>query len=450
MKQNEKDRSKQIESLFKTDSFDDQIEKISKAKKGLDGVRNAYIEKKNRFQTALDVLNTKTKQVQRVNTEIHNIRLFKENSITWDVDTPSLSSDEIDEIIQQDGELNHILYFIRHSEEYHSLVRNNQISHIVQPKRLHQIAFYYKFHTSDGLFNQYRNFRNGYLNYYENLTIDNINSSFLPSIESLPIAITNEERDALENLRKGTADILLSGTRLQQVCNRLLDNRRQVSLDLNEAEFHHCPVCGTEFHTKESLIAHVNQYDAEFLRESNLISRNSSDTFSKFKDSLREKIIDKVKKYFMDNHITEELYSEYDTVKDISSTDDYKRAIQIVDNSLSSILSLEELEERMLHTLQDQVRPIDDNIDIELLQQVATRYGKYLLEHIQEENIEQKRKYLLAYQWKICIEKKGRYSKEQDKYNNLIRKCNEYRNHLISVENNIKGQRDQYIESCCI
>ena len=109
LKQNEKDRSKQIESLFKTDSFDDQIEKISKAKKGLDGVRNAYIEKKNRFQTALDVLNTKTKQVQRVNTEIHNIRLFKENSITWDVDTPSLSSNEIDGIIQRDGELNHIL-----------------------------------------------------------------------------------------------------------------------------------------------------------------------------------------------------------------------------------------------------------------------------------------------------------------------------------------------------
>jgi ABC-type Mn2+/Zn2+ transport system ATPase subunit len=446
LKQNEKDRSKQIELLFKTDCFDDLIKKISKAKKGLEGVCNAYTEKKDHLQAAIDALNTKIEQSsQEVKSEMHNIRLFGENSIAWDVDTPSLSSNEIEGIIQQDGELDHILYFIRHSEEYHSLIRNNKIRHIVQPERLHQIAFYYKFHTSDGLFNQYGNFKNGYLRYYNNLTIENISSNHLPPVESLPIAITNKERNALENLRKGTADILLSSTRLQQVCNRLLDNRRQVGRDLNETDFNHCPVCGTDFNTKESLIAHINQYDEEFLRASNLISKNSSDTFSKFKDSLREQIIDKVKKYFMDNHITEELYSEYDTVKNISSTEDYNLAMRIVDNSLSSNLSLEELEERMLNTLQDQVRPVDNNIDIELLQQVATRYGKYLLEHIKEENIEQKRIYLLTYQWKICIQQKRKDSKEQDKYNNLIRKCNEYKDHLKSVEDNIKEQRDQYI-----
>lgn len=446
LKRKESDRSKQIETLFKTDKFDQQIERVGMARKGLRDVKKEYEVEKVALGAYEEGLKKIISQQKTDNQTANNIPIFNPETVAWDGENPSLNVEEIDAIIQEGGELDNIKYYIEHREDYQNIISNNKLYKILQQPTLHQIAFYYKYHESVALLEQYRDYKNGYLKYYNSLAIDNIANSPIVYKESLQELLPREAFKSLENLRKRTADILLSASRLQLSCNRIIESRRQIENDLSVTEFSRCPVCGTDFGEHSILLAQVSQNEQIILREANQISQNTSETFSNYKKTIKEMVIDKMERYFADNHINNDILDDYDRVKFISTKDEYRRTIQLIGDSIPRNLDIDKLEMEIQKRLLTLVKDIDESVNRELLQQVAARYGKYLRNDLKGSEIELKRKYLSGYQFKLCVEQRKKNTLEFARIDKLLKKCQAYDENLLGLEKVLKQKRAEYVE----
>lgn len=445
LKRKEGDRSNQIETLFKTDIFDEQITKVDIALTSLRNVRDGYSEHKSKIEAAINALDTKLSVLKDNNHDVNYVSIFKPNTIDWDAEKPKISSNEIDSIVQADGVLDNIIFFVNHYNEYLTYRNNKRIENILQSDNIHKIAFYYRCSQIENYIKQYQDYEKTYLKFYNDLSIDNLGKSTIPIAESLFSVVSKDEIEQIEKLKAHAASMLTSSTKIAQACNRILESRRQIFQDLSSTEFSKCPVCGANFENKDNLLRHVQDYEETFKSEALKVGNLSSTVFTDFKEAYRKAIIEALNKYFEEQGISSAICAEYEEVKDIATTDDYKFVINIIGEDIKDVSSLPGLEIFISSHLNEQIKKLNDSLDTTQLQQTATRYGQFLKEGLTKEKIEKKRQYLLSYQRDLCLALSKENNEELNKLNNLIKKCGTSVDHLRSIKDKLTRQRDDYI-----
>lgn len=445
LKRKESDRSRQIAALFRTDRYDEQINKIEVALGGLKDVISSYKAKLEQKQAAIKTLSDKVNQIGNVEDSFANVHLFKEGTIPWDAEKFNTAPNEIDELIKKDGELDHILYFITHRQENRDRHWNDSIDECLMPDTLRNISFLYKYSSKVQIINTYNVYKANYLKQYNQLDINNLIHGTVSYVESLSDIITKETVDNLERKRKEAAKILSASSKVALACNRILENRKRLSQDLNDVELTSCPVCGTLFDSKTSLLSHVSQYESVFIEEAKNMSQIPATILSNFKESFKKDLIDPAIKYFESNHINEDVANRYALAKQVADSEAYKFAVKIVGSDLSTELFLQEIEAAIRERLTSSKKTINEDTDIDLIRQCEDRYGQYLLEGISELDVENKRKYLLQYQWKICTARSQEYSKEGGKISTLYKKGLKYQDDLKRISKEIRKQREEYL-----
>lgn len=446
LKRKESDRSRQIAALFRTDQFDEQINKIDVALSGLKDVINSYKVKLEQKQAAIIALSDRVNQIDKI--EENNtafVHLFKEGTVTWDAEKIDAAPNEIDELIKKDGELDQILYFITHRQENKDRHWNGRIDECLMPDTLRNISFLYKYGSKAQIINAYNVYKANYLRQYNQLGTNSLIHGNVSYVESLSDIISKETVDDLEEKRKEAAKILSASSKVALACNRILENRNQLSYDLNDVELTSCPVCGTSFDSKTSLLSHVSQYESVFKEEAEKMGKIPATVLSNFKESFNKDIIEPAIKYFESNHINEDVANRYALAKQAADSEVYKFAVKIADPDLSTKLSLQEIETAIRERLTSSKKTINKGTDIDLIRQCEDRYGQYLLEGISELDVENKRKYLLQYQWKICTARSQEYSKERGKISALYKKGLKYQDDLKRISKEIRKQREEYL-----
>lgn len=445
LKRKEGDRSKQIETLFKTEIFDQQINKIDTALSSLRNVRDGYSEQRTKITTSIEAMNAKLASLNNNDKGTDNVLLFKPSTIDWDVDKPNLSPNGIDSLVQQDGALDDIIYYIDHHNEYQLYRRNVHIQKILQSDIVHKIAFYDKYKYKKNVIGQYLEYEKSYLRYYNNLSTDNLGKTPVPEVGSLISIISKEETDHIELWRTQAARTLASSTKIAQACNRLLENRHHILQELTVTDFSVCPVCGTNLESKDHLLKHIQDYEEVFQREALKAGDMSATVFSDFKEAYYEAIIKPFNKYFEAEGISKAICDEYEEIKDIASSDDYEFVITHVGNDFKDLSTLADMEISITGRLNSLIIKQNEKLDTVRLQQVFTRYGQFLKEGIRKEDIEKKRQYLLSYQRELCLKLSKKNDEELNKLNELISKCRKYDDNLLSIRNKIKKQRGDYL-----
>jgi len=445
LKRKEGDRSKQIETLFKTEVFDQQIDKIDTALYSLRAVRDGYTGQRSRIEASIETLNAKLSTLNDDNKAVDNVLLFKPNTIDWDADKPGLSSNEVDSIIQKDGLLDDIIYYTAHYSDYQTYLRNVRIQKILQSDTVNKIAFYYKYSQKRDVIAQYLEYEKSYLKYFNNLTTDNLGKDSIPVVESLFSVVSKDDVEHIEQWRTQAARMLVSSTKIAQACNRILENRHQILHELSYTGFSVCPVCGTNHESKDNLLNHIHDYEEVFQKEALKAGDMSATVFSDFKEAYSKAIIEPFSKYFEEQGISKAICDEFEETKEITSTEDYKFVANLVGNSVNDVSSLAGLQLFISARLDSFIIKQSDDLDTVKLQQTYTRYGQFLKEGIIKDDIEKKRQYLLSYQRGLCLTLSKKNNEELRKLDGLLAKCKKNDDDLLSIKNKIIKQRGDYI-----
>ena len=445
LKRKEGDRSKQIETLFKTDIYDEQINKVDTALTSLRNIRNGYLEHKSKIEAAINALGTKISVLKDNNKDAVYVSIFKPKTIDWDVERPNISANEIDSIVQADGVLDNISFLIDHYSEYQTYRNNIRIQNILQSDNIHKIAFYYRYSQKAICIKQYQEYERSYLKYYDDLSTDNLGRSSIPHIESLFSVVSKDEIEYIERWRTQASSMLSSSTKIAQACNRILESRNQIFQNLSSTEFSSCPVCGANLGTKDNLLKHIKEYEVTFRSEALKAGNMSATVFSDFREAYQKAIIDPFKKYFEGQGISSAICEEYEKIKNIANTDDYKYVISLVGDGIKEVSSLPGLELYISSHLNERVKRINESLDTAQLHQTETRYGQFLKVGLTKEEIERKKQYLLSYQRDLCRALSKSNNEELKKFNKLLARCKTCDDHLLSIKNKLIRQRDEYI-----
>lgn len=445
LKSKEGDRSKKIETLFKTDIFDVQISKVDIALTSLRDVKDGYSEHKSKVEAAINALDAKLSVLKDNNKDVGYVSIFKPNTIDWDVEKPNISSNEIDSIVQPNGVLDNIIFLVSHYNEYLTYQNNIIIQNILKSDKVHKIAFYYRYSQKAICIKQYQGYEKSYLKFFNELSIDNLGKSTIPFVESLLSVVSKDEIDHIEKLRTQAASMLASSTKIAQACNRILDSRHQIFQNLYSTDFSTCPVCGTNLETKDNLLKHIQDYEDTFRCEALKAGNMSATVFADFKEAYQKNIIEPFNKYFEEQGISSAICAEYEDVKEIATTDDYKYVISIAGEDIKDVSSLSGLESFISSHLSEHVKQLSKSLDTTQLLQTATRYGQFLKEGLTKETFERKRLYLLSYQRGLCLALSKKRNEELNKINNLLERCKTGYNHLLSIKDKLSRQRGEYI-----
>lgn len=448
LKRKETDREKQISRLFRTESFDKQIQQIEKAKEAIYSLKREYNERISNAEEALKRLQTSKQSALNVNPNVSNISLFEDSNIAWDSEKPNISVEEIEDLVKENGTLSNIEYYIRNKEDYKAHTQNEILKLALMGGNLNHLSIYLEYHSKENIIKQFLDYRNNYLNYFENIDVTTICHQNLQFVESLKEIVSLESFQVLEDQRKNACKLLSSASQLELACNQLLESRKAIRRSLESTNFNKCPICGTEFDSKTDLISHIDNYQSEISRTLSSLANNKANIVLDFKNYFERNVINKLKEYFSHNQIDQDVAVSYTALKDSLPNEEYfKVAKQYIDEDkiLDNTISKEDLQIYIKNILEAKLQKEEPNINWELLQTVNRRYGRLLRKDITVKDIAAKRDYLLSYLLQLSTKQFEENTNIKKKAERLTQKCEDCLNQYSKLLDQIKTAKNDYL-----
>lgn len=406
LKCKEQDRKQQINSLFKTECFDEPIKNLTEVRADVDSLSQTLLNNLSRLKQDVERLQSiQAHQGSTVLNAVEYVRFF-ESEIDWDTENPQLSYEEFNNLLREGGILDDLHYYCVNIDNYRWYDVDERLKRIQQPDSISKIAIWLKWKDSDDLLAQYADYQNVFRKATESLTPSTLRNYQLNIPVQLPeglipssliqdlkqqLSVLNETAKNAGTLQRAYAD--MAGAR--EISERTL-------LEVEDAiHVKTCPLCGQTYESEEVLIQTVRAFGKQFNAAIEQITQGVSLSIKQYVDKVREKVINPMDSYYRSIGLDAEILRIYQTLNKVQM----KETCQFLDGlfhmSIDSKLTLEEIASKINTDIeswhQKNTRELPADFDILRLQKVNSSYGRSLKEGtLTIANLEKKRQYLSA------------------------------------------------------
>lgn len=446
LKSKEDERTSAIEVLFQTLEYDDVITRLSNARKTLDSIiKNAS----NKIKDIDKDIESITKRVQ--NSQDHEggkeyQRLFVKCEFEWDKATPNISISDIEAMIEKEGELDRLEYYLLYTEEYRQYRMNTFVDKCIDNKVPHTVAFLQRGRVLEKLLGQYDLFKCQYMDVDPLLSIDTIKEISFSSLGQFEEYVNADVINDLKKRRDAIISTLNSNDKLQNAYNRILQGRDVMNSSIAVLNGSDCPLCGHHYRSNDELIENIDNF-GQTLKEH---AKETKDVvyamFNDFKKIFNERIILPLHKYFIEKGITSEFYKQYQLGKSQKNDIYVKFVAEKTNGNVDTTKSVNEIEKDISFILQNWKKEIDRDLNINWLQSIHAKYARYMDENITANKIESKRLYLIDICNRQCASYLRSKNLEKNKQKKICSKAEAKSRGIYKLIDNTKKQRSEYIE----
>lgn len=399
LKCKESERKQKINSLFNTTEYDDSIECLSLIRKEVLGKVNVLKEEATKVEQDIASLKSMTPQGQDESDDTGYTKLFNK-AIEWDNVKPHLSFEDFNNLLGENGLLDHLHYYCQNADTYVLYETYNKLGTIQDAENMRQLSLWLKWRKHEELLDRFNKYENGIRNEWEELTLSSILTfsldvpSYLPEglINQEDVKKLNEQLHSIKSFAKSTGN-------LQRAYSDMAGARNiaeKTLLDVeDELKFTKCPLCGTEHNSEYELVKKITDFGIQFNDYLKQVTQGVVTSVERLKNQIEIIIIRPIDEYFRSSGISRELFDSYSALDMDSLGEQYSflvRRLSISDNLADDELLLETHIEKW-KTANPLILPSD--FDGMLLRKVYTSYGRYLLpESVNGTAIEKKRHYL--------------------------------------------------------
>lgn len=266
LKSKEEERTSVISILFQTKAYDDIIDRLTKARKTLDGISRDYEGRCKSIQDDIDKL---TKHFVFQDSHIVQSeyqRLFVKDGIEWDKEYPSTSISDIEAIIAKDGELDRLQYYLHHLEEYRQYHINKLVEYSLANDLHNVVTYLLKGKSQESQIKEYAEYQQIFADKYSTLSLENVDKTAVKSSPLLNEYIEDGVIANLEERRQTIVRTISSCDKLQNAYSRILQSRNVMASSIPVLDMSDCPICGHSYQSKEELLKTIENYD-EVLKE---------------------------------------------------------------------------------------------------------------------------------------------------------------------------------------
>lgn len=407
LKCKEQDRKQQINSLFKTEGFDEPIKKLTDVRADVTSLAQTLQNEITQLKQDVERLQSIQAHQGAAEPNAAEYVRFFESEIDWDTENPQLSYEGFNTVLREGGILDDLHYYCVNADNYRWYDINERLKRIQQPDSLSKIAIWLKWKDSDELLAQYADYQNTFRKATESLTISTLRDYHLSIPTLLPeglipseliqdlnhqLTVLHETAKSAGTLQSAYAD--MAGAR--EVTERtLLDVEDAIHIDT-------CPLCGQKYESEKALIQTVQEFGKQFNAAIENITQGVSFSIRQFVEQVRGKVINTIDGYYNSIGLDADVMRIYQTLNKVQM----KETCQLLDwllfpMQIDSKLTKEEIASKINTDIeswrQKNVRELPEDFDVLRLQKVQSSFGRSLKEGaLTTANLEKKRQYLSA------------------------------------------------------
>lgn len=396
LKSKESERAAHINELFNTSLIDRQISKISTIDKKLKDANKVFSER-------IEVLKRELSDMEKgeEGKECEYIRLIADKDFDWDKENPQLSYEKFNGLLCEKGVLEQLDYFCVHRDEHAKWSKNKKIDSLLNSPLFPNFPYFQFLSLVRGKYNLYDAFKTKLLPAINKVTIDNLQDTITPLLQSdFAEIVENELREEIKSKFETIQPIGRSSSQLSKALANLQNERGKlkgvfdktyVALNLTQ-----CPLCGQEYKESAILKEKIDSYEHVLSEAYPELQKGLSKMLKELRELL-VKLVDSLQTQFDEWKLTEVGYAKYKEI-DFDSYVPYQKEILAFGNiPYNSETTAEEVLTMLQQRLKGAKQELDSSLDYLTLDKVFTSYAKFASsEVLTSENIEKKRTYLLS------------------------------------------------------
>lgn len=427
LKEKEADRASDISKLFNLEVYDNPLAKINKL---LNAVRPLIKGSESQIKELKSLINSLQ---QRNKDNTNNVIAYKRICTVdqpWDAENPSLTEEQFNSLLAEDGVMDGLTYYVRNREHYQQYRLNKFINNVEEQNRLSQIVFWIKYSNKRVELESYNEFVDKLQTPANELRIDNLIYFTIDIPEVAKKSVKQEALEEFESRKQSLLRVYNSTTTLQRDINNLLHSRNEMISIINAkgetVVDNTCPLCGQKYDSFQELSQRIEE-------QSNSIQSHLSDTnraiqlqFDQLLTFLLENIVRPADDYFKSIGITKEQRQFYNrlrtSVPQIEST--LQTLVRRLKIKIDDTLSVEEIRLSIMEQLSYLHKDIPSDVNMQRLQSIYNSYARFIKsECLNENDINIKRNFLISEFFKkrskILEEQRYRLAKEETRHDRL-------------------------------
>lgn len=445
LKCKDEDRTRMIQELLDTNLFDNPMKKIEEINKTIEKTKKQLSEKK-------DMLD---KEIQQLKSNVSNMGnaaeyiSLSDNHAIWDQENPNFSHEEFNSWVAEGGIIDNLTYYLKNESSFKQNNRNKIVNQLLAKGVLSDVIFYQKNKAKEPFISSFSILNKSLFIPVSNLTSDTlqslkIDSQFFPSD-----VISDEIIQIAREMINSYLLALSSASNIQKIVQELLEYRTAFAHKIDEANGAiaqtKCPLCGSEFNSTKALSDSIIGYETELKSNFASLNKGLGENFAQLKSFLFDKLVNPLKSFYATQNITELVADRFQSIDKEKIEKDIQNLAKLgVEYDISEAES--DCISKIDSQLQAMVIPVENHIDIKLLEKIYSSYIKDMdLEKLTIENLEQKRAYLI-YHWNKT--QSVLLSKKQLEFDALalkIQKLDEKKKKLKDLNGKIKQKKNQYV-----
>lgn len=445
LKCKDEDRTRMIQELLDTNLFDNPMKKIEEINKTIEKTKKQLSGEKDMLDKDIQRLKS---NVSNMGNEAEYISLSNKQA-RWDQENPEFSHEEFNSWIAEGGIIDNLTYYLKNESSFKQNNRNKIVNQLLAKGVLSDVIFYQKNKAKEPFISSFSILNKSLFIPVSNLTSDTLQSLKIDSRFFPSDFISDEIVQMAKEMINSYLLALSSASNIQKIVQELLEYRTAFAHKFDEANETitqtKCPLCGSEFHSTTVLNESIIGYETELKSNFASLNKGLGENFAQLKSFLFDKLVNPLKSFYATQNITELVADRFQSIDKEKIEKDIQNLVKLgVEYDISKAES--DCISKIDSQLQAMVIPVENHIDIKLLEKIYSSYIKDMdLEKLTIENLEQKRAYLI-YHWNKT--QSVLLSKKQLEFDVLVRKIqklNDKKKELKDLNGKIKQKKNQYV-----
>lgn len=319
LKHKDKDRKDNIQHLFNTEVFINQLDKIKAIRQQIRKLVKPLEDEIKKYSEEIN----KIKESSTENQEVSFKKIFEAKNEEWDKEEIDFNSLKYTDVLGDNGVITKLEKLVSNRDTFKLYRKNREITRIIdsRKKELTQILKYESFIDKSDIVLKERTLIDSITLFLENTrTTDSksiidglfdvdkyINEAF---ISNDILICYNKKLDTIKDIVKSSNKISklysdLSGTR-----NNLIKYFEQYREE-KEEESNACPLCGYNWETQQDLLIQIGIQTYELERIADNITKGLSGSIDEFKEKELSELYKLLEKYKLDSFFNERYFNEF-------------------------------------------------------------------------------------------------------------------------------------------
>lgn len=308
LKKKNKDRAKEINTLFDIENFDSDLKSIKEVVNALGVVKKKYISKLVQLDAQIKACRESIKI--EVSSNVIYKKLFKYD-LDWDKENPNPNTD-FSSLISEGGKLDSLSYWLQHKQDYDNYQLASFISgYGAQGIGVNQVATFVFYGQNSQIIDLFRVYNSQILPVYGEINEQKLKTFSLPEEKLLPF-ISIEAINLIKQEVSRLLDFMCSCDQAQREYSKFIETRNSLLNQFNKKilkEADNCPLCGAKYETHQAMLDAISQQTEVFGKFAGDMASKLTKMIDEFRLSYQQKILVPIQKIIINYGLTTEIYS---------------------------------------------------------------------------------------------------------------------------------------------